>query len=108
MPGTSCSCTPQHCALQRLPCMAHTHPDNPNALPPPPQSGRATAGKRPPTLMHVCRMDSGMILAWGAPLMGSALKKQRKSAWAPSCRGVCVCGGGGWRGGEGREGMPPR
>ena len=25
--------------------------------------------------MHVCKMDSGMILAKGAPLMGSALKK---------------------------------
>mmetsp|Transcript_46012 Transcript_46012/g.147009 ORF Transcript_46012/g.147009 Transcript_46012/m.147009 type:complete len:285 (+) Transcript_46012:546-1400(+) len=35
-------------------------------------------------LMHVCRMLSGMILAKGAPLMGSALKKHRKSLCADS------------------------
>ena len=61
-----------------------------------------------PTLMHVCSMDSGMMLAWGAPLMGSAEKKQRKSGCADSaaisslrsrrgiqpcsvCVYVCVC-----------------
>ena len=35
-------------------------------------------------LMHVCSTDSGTILANGAPLMGSALKKHRKSLCADS------------------------
>lgn len=34
--------------------------------------------------VFTCRMDSGMIFAKGAPLMGSAEKKHRKSACAVS------------------------
>jgi hypothetical protein len=33
------------------------------------------------TLMHVCKMDSGMILACGAPLIGSACVARSGGAW---------------------------